>query len=637
MPDEAFDVAVIGGGSAGYVGAIRGAQLGLKVAVIEKEKVGGTCLHRGCIPTKSFLHSSELAHEIQGAAQLGIKTNGVQIDWPAVLKRKDSVVNQLWRGTEFLLKKNKVTVFQGEGVIESEHKVVVKNSGQAINAKNLVVATGSRPKSLPGLNMDGDRVINSDHAVSLDQMPKSIVIVVAGAVGTEFACVYNGYAAKVPLAEFLPTLLPLEDSDVGQQVAKVLGKRGFTVLTGAQLQPDTLKRANGKLTVAVKTGEQSQTIDGERLLVAVGREGITDGFGLEKLDIQVEKGYIKTDEHYRTGHPNVYAAGDVIGNFLLAHVAYYEGEHIMEYIAGKNPKPLDYNRVPRATYTYPQVASLGLSEKQAKDQGLKVKVGKFPLVGNAKSVILGETEGFVKIISDEESGDLLGVFIIGPNATELISETALEAARVDPVGDWGQHPSAPDGLGIRQGSRAGRRRARHPHLTMATKTQEVEAKGGQSRHRSLGLSDDQALRIYEVMRLARAVDERMWLINRQGRAPFVISCQGQEGAQVGTAAALRPGSDWVAPYYRDAGVILWFGMTARDQMLSFFARREDPNSAGRQMPGHFGSRRLHILTGGSPVATQLLHAAGLALASKQRKEDAVTAAYFGDGSASPGA
>ena len=296
MPDEAFDVAVIGGGSAGYVGAIRGAQLGLKVAVIEKEKVGGTCLHRGCIPTKSFLHSSELAHEIQGAAALGIKTDGVQIDWPAVLKRKESVVNQLWRGTEFLLKKNKVTVFQGEGVIESEHKVVVKNSGQAINAKNLVVATGSRPKSLPGLNMDGDRVINSDHAVSLDQMPKSIVIVGAGAVGTEFACVYNGYGAKVTLVEFLPTLLPLEDADVGQQLAKVLSKRGIAVLTGAQLQPDTLKSANGKLTVAVKAGEQNQTIDGERLLVAVGREGITDGFGLEKLDIQVEKGYIKTDE-----------------------------------------------------------------------------------------------------------------------------------------------------------------------------------------------------------------------------------------------------------------------------------------------------------------------------------------------------
>jgi dihydrolipoamide dehydrogenase len=186
-----------------------------------------------------------------------------------------------------------------------------------------------------------------------------------------------------------------------------------------------MKSANGKLTVDVKMGEQTRNVSGEHLLLAVGREGITDGFGLEKLDIQIEKGYIKTDEHYRTGHPSVYAAGDVIGNYLLAHVAYYEGEHIMEYIAGKNPKPLDYNRVPRATYTYPQVASLGLSEKQARDQGLKVKVGKFPLAGNPKSVILGETEGFVKIISDEESAELLGVFIIGPNATELISETAL--------------------------------------------------------------------------------------------------------------------------------------------------------------------------------------------------------------------
>src|SRR3989475_4926397 len=425
MPEEAFDVAVIGGGSAGYVGAIRGAQLGLKVAVIEKEKVGGTCLHRGCIPTKSFLHSSELAHEIQGAAQLGIKADGVQIDWPAVLKRKDSVVNQLWRGTEFLLKKNKVTVFQGEGVIESEHKVVVKNSGQAINAKNLLVATGSRPKSLPGLTMDGNRVINSDHAVNLDQMPKSIVIVGAGAVGTEFACVYHGYGAQVTLVEFLPTLLPAEDAEVGQLLARVLTKRGIKVLTGAQVQPESLKRSNGRVTISAKVGEGIEALEGERVLVAVGREGITKGFGLEKLDIQIDKGFVKVDEHYRTAHPNVYAAGDVIGNYLLAHVAYYEGEHIMEHIAGKNPKPLDYNRVPRATYSYPQVASLGLSEKQAKDQGLNVKVGKFPLAGNAKAVILGETEGFVKIISDADSDELVGVFILGPNATELIAETAL--------------------------------------------------------------------------------------------------------------------------------------------------------------------------------------------------------------------
>jgi dihydrolipoamide dehydrogenase len=425
MPDEPFDVAVIGGGSAGYVGAIRGAQLGLKVAVIEMDKLGGTCLHRGCIPTKSFLHSSELVHTIQGAGALGLKTGGVEVDWPGVLKRKDAVVSQLYRGVEFLMKKNKITVFQGQGVIESENRVTVKETGQTITAKNLVVATGSAPKSLPGLDMDGDRVISSDHAVKLPAMPKSVVIVGAGAVGTEFACVYNGYGAEVTLVEYLPTILPLEDVEVGQQLAKILSKRGIKVVTGAQVQPETLKAKNGRASISAKVGTESQALEAERILVAVGREGITKGFGLEKLDLEVEKGFIKHDEHYRTGHPHVYAAGDVIGNFLLAHVAFYECEHAMEHIAGKDPKPLDYNRVPRATYSYPEVASLGLSEQQAKDRGIKVKVGKFPMVGDAKAVILGETEGFVKIISDADSGDLVGVFILGPNATDLISETAL--------------------------------------------------------------------------------------------------------------------------------------------------------------------------------------------------------------------
>lgn len=425
MPDETFDVAVIGGGSAGYVGAIRGAQLGLKVAVIEKEKVGGTCLHRGCIPTKSFLHSSELAFTMKHAASLGLKVSPPEIDWAQVLKRKEAVVNQLWRGVEFLLKKNKVTVFTGEGVIEAADRVTIKENAATVRARNLVVASGSQPKSLSGLTMDGNVVINSDHAVTLERMPNSVVIVGAGAVGTEFACVYNGYGAQVTLVEFLPTVLPAEDAEVGQMLARVLSKRGIKVLTGAQVQPDTLKRSNGQVTIAAKVGEGTETLQGERVLVAVGREGITRGFGLEKLDIEIEKGFVKVDEHYRTGHPNVYAAGDVIGNYLLAHVAYYEGEHIMEHIAGRNPKPLDYNRVPRATYSYPQVASLGLSEQQAKDQGMNVKVGKFPLAGNAKSVILGETEGFAKLISDADSGDLLGAFLIGPNATDLISEVAL--------------------------------------------------------------------------------------------------------------------------------------------------------------------------------------------------------------------
>src|SRR5207245_3036951 len=246
MPDEAFDVAVIGGGSAGYVGAIRGAQLGLKVAVIEKEKVGGTCLHRGCIPTKSFLHSSELAHQIKSAAGgLGLKVGQPEIDWPQVLKRKEAVVTQLWRGVEFLLKKNKVTVFNGEGVIEAADQVTVKGNGTTVRAKNLAVASGSQPKSLPGLAMDGKAVINSDHAVKLDRMPKSIVIVGAGAVGTEFACVYHGYGAQVTLVEFIPTLLPAEDAEVGQLLARALTKPGIKVLTGAQLQPPPINPPHG--------------------------------------------------------------------------------------------------------------------------------------------------------------------------------------------------------------------------------------------------------------------------------------------------------------------------------------------------------------------------------------------------------
>ena len=425
MPAETFDVAVIGGGSGGYVGAIRGAQLGLKVAVVEKEKVGGTCLHRGCIPTKSFLHSSELAHLIHGAEVFGVKTDTVQIDWPTVLGRKEAVVNQLFRGVEFLLKKNKVSVFKGEGIIEAADRVQVKESGVTLEAKHLIVATGSRPKSLPGLTIDGDRVLSSDHAVILDRLPKSVLVVGAGAVGVEFACVYNGYGVQVILAEFLPTLLPMEDAEVGRQLARILGKRGIQVLTGAQIQPETLARKDGGVRIGARVGEGVQDLEAERVLIAVGREGVTGGFGLEKLDIEIDKGFIKTDEHYRTGHPGVYAVGDVIGNYLLAHVAYQEGMHAMEHIAGKDPKPLDYGRVPRATYSYPQVASLGLSEQQAVAQGRRVKVGKFPLVANSKAVILGETEGFVKVVGDAESGDVLGVFILGPNAAELIAETAL--------------------------------------------------------------------------------------------------------------------------------------------------------------------------------------------------------------------
>jgi dihydrolipoamide dehydrogenase len=275
MPDT-FDVAVIGGGSAGYVGAIRGAQLGLKVAVIEKEKLGGTCLHRGCIPTKSFLHSSELAHQFREAAGLGLKTDGLQIDWPAVLKRKEAVVTKLWQGVEFLMKKNKITVFKGQGIIEAKDRVVVKETGETVTAKNLVVATGSEPKSLPGLVMDGDSVINSDHAVNLQQMPKSLVIVGAGAVGTEFACVYNGYGGEVTLVEFLPTLLPLEDQEVGQMLARILTKRGIKVLTNKNVTKVNRTNNDSKSGQFEIWLDDDSKVTADKFLVATGRQPNTN-------------------------------------------------------------------------------------------------------------------------------------------------------------------------------------------------------------------------------------------------------------------------------------------------------------------------------------------------------------------------
>jgi len=422
-------------------------KLGLKVAIVEKEKLGGTCLHRGCIPTKSFLHSSELAHQVHTMGPLGLKVDGLQVDWPAVLKRKDTVVNQLWRGVEFLMKKNKIAVFKGQGSIESGNTVVVNGTGEKITAKQLLVATGSRPKSLPDLEIDGDRVINSDHAVSLEQMPRSIVIVGAGAVGTEFACVYNGYGAEVTLIEFQPTVLPLEDQEVGQQLAKVLAKRGIKVMTGAQVQPQTLKRSNGKMSVSVKSGDQTQVVEGERLLVAVGREGLTEGFGLEKLDLKIENGYIKTDEHYRTGHPNVYAAGDVIGNYLLAHVAYYEGEHVMEHIAGKNPKPLDYNRVPRATYSYPAGRQPRPFGEAGVGPGPEGQSGQIPARRQRQ---VGHPGGNRGLRQDHQRRRIRGSarrLYHGPERDRADRrDRAGQAPRVDPLGDRRQHSSAPNRL-----------------------------------------------------------------------------------------------------------------------------------------------------------------------------------------------
>jgi dihydrolipoamide dehydrogenase len=451
MDDQQFDICYLGGGMGGYVGAIRAAQLGLRVAVIEREKLGGTCLHRGCIPTKAFLQSAELLHLIRRGADFGILSDQARPDWAQILKYKERVVTQLHRGVEFLMKKNKVAVIPGKGSVRSATEIEVGD--RVVRTRNLVIATGSRPRSLPGLTIDGRRIISSDHAVNLDALPRSVVIIGAGAVGVEFACVYNGLGCDVTLVEYLPVLLPLEDQEVGTELAKVLVKRGIKVLTETQVLGDQVAASDGVVRVPVKgKNAQAQTLNGERVLVAVGREGIVDDWGIEKLDVEpTRQSTIPVEGPQQTTQANVFAVGDVAGGYQFAHKAMHEGIIAAEAVAGKDPKPLDPMRVPRATFSFPQVASLGLSEREAKEQGLSVKVGKFPLRGNGKSLILGETEGFVKIITDGSSGDLVGVFALGANAAELIAEPALAKLLESTAWEIGlavhPHPTVSESMG----------------------------------------------------------------------------------------------------------------------------------------------------------------------------------------------
>lgn len=453
--EDRFDVVVVGGGTGGYVTAIRAAQRGLKVALIEQEKVGGTCLHRGCIPTKALLQSAEVYSLLRQAQDFGVGAENLRLDYPQVLRRKERIVSQLHKGVEYLLKKNGVTVVRGKGKLLSSNNVVVHNGEgeRELQAANVILATGSRAKSLPGLVIDGDRVITSDHAVEMDTLPRSIVIVGAGAVGMEFASLYNALGVEVALVEWLPAVLPLEDGEVSRELATIFQKRGIKILTGARLLTESLRKHKGGVEVEVEIGKggSNEKVKGERLLVAVGREGRVEDLGLEGLNVEVNKGFIKVDGNMRTGVPNVYAIGDVIGGLLLAHVAAAEGIRAVEDIVGGEKVELDYDRVPRCTYCSPQVASLGLSEDEARSRGFSVKVGRFPFRASGKALIQGESQGFAKVVADSTTGELLGVHLLGPHVTELIAEAALakllEATAWEIGSSIHAHPTLAEALG----------------------------------------------------------------------------------------------------------------------------------------------------------------------------------------------
>ena len=424
--EERFDVAIVGGGSGGYVAAIRGGQLGMKVALIEKEKVGGTCLHVGCIPTKSFLETAGLLARIRRGQDYGVKVENAGLDYPQLLKRTDRIINQLTRGVEFLLEKNKVTLIRGEGRLTSPAALVVRTADgheRRLSAENVIIATGSAPKALPDLPFDGERVINSDQALRLKTVPRSVAIIGAGAVGVEFASIFNDFGAEVTLVEMLPALVPLEDGEISTELARAFNRRGIRSFTGARA--GKVEVGKDGVTLEVSHDGQQETLRAEVLLVAVGRAGNVSGMGLEGLSVALERGFIEVDHQQRTAEPGVYAIGDVAGGYLLAHKAMAQGVVAIESIAGQEVEPVEPQRVPRATYCRPAIASVGLSEKEARDQGLAIKVGRFPFRANARALIDGEAEGFAKVVGDERSGEILGVHIIGPHATELIAEPTL--------------------------------------------------------------------------------------------------------------------------------------------------------------------------------------------------------------------
>ena len=424
---QSYDVTVIGSGPGGYVAAIRAAQLGLRTAIVEKwAALGGTCLHIGCIPTKALLHSADVLESAREAAKYGVTTGKVALDLAAVHKFRVDVVRRQARGVEYLMKKNNIAVLAGHGRLKGPGRVeVTPGSGapQSVTTRNVILATGSTVKLLPGMKTDGRRVITSTEALALETVPKSMLVLGAGAVGVEFASIYARFGTSVTIVEMLPRVLPIEDEEISAEMHKALKKRGIEVKVGTRFE--SMKVGEREVEVKVASDKGAETLKGEVLLVAVGRKPVTEDLGLESTKVGVDRGFVKVDAMMRTAEPSIYAIGDIVPTPMLAHLASHEGIVAAEAIAGKNPRPINYDHVPNATYSDPEVASVGLTEAAARARGHKVKVGKFPFPPLGKGRILNAQEGFVKLVGDERYDELLGVHAVGPRVTELIAEGTL--------------------------------------------------------------------------------------------------------------------------------------------------------------------------------------------------------------------
>jgi len=457
LPETIYDVAILGSGPAGYTAAIRAGQYGLKTALIEKDNVlGGTCLHVGCIPTKALLFNAELWDHLKDAKEFGIEgVDSRKLNWAAVQERKAKIVTKHTKGLEFLMKKNKVETVRGYGKLTGSAQngvltIEVSNEGKAsqLKAKNVILATGSQASMLPGLQPD-ERVLTNIEILNLKEIPKSLIVVGAGAVGVEFASIFRSFDTEVTILEMLPRLVPIEDEDISKELARVYRKRGINSFTGAKVEK--VEKTKTGVVVTITVDGKQQKIEAEKILIAVGRKPRTENIGLEKTKIKPDRGFIKTNGWMQTDVPGIYAIGDIVlGTPQLAHVGAMEGIVAVTKIAGKLAKPVDLQKIPNCTYCHPEIGSVGLTEAKAKEQGYNVKVGKFPFTANSRASIVGQHEGFIKIVSDAKYGEILGVHIIGPQATELIAEAVtameLEATVEDLMWTIHAHPTLAEAM-----------------------------------------------------------------------------------------------------------------------------------------------------------------------------------------------
>ncbi|MFI5148733.1 MAG: dihydrolipoyl dehydrogenase [Bacteroidia bacterium] len=421
-----YDLIVIGSGPGGYVAAIRASQLGLKTAVIEKAELGGICLNWGCIPTKALLKSAQVFEYLKHAADYGIKVNNGEADFPAIVKRSRDVADGMSKGIQFLLKKNKIDVIQGFGTVKPGKKVEVKSAdgkSTTFEAKNILLAVGARSRQLPNLKQDGKKVIGYREAMVLPKQPKSMVVVGSGAIGVEFAYFYSTLGTSVTVVEFLPNIVPVEDEEISKQLERSFKKAGIKIMTSSSVE--SVDTAGDGCKVKVKTPKGEEILQADIVLSAVGIEANIDGIGLQEVGIATDKGKILTNPYYQTNIPGYYAIGDCVGGQALAHVASAEGIICVEKIAGHHPEPLDYNNIPGCTYCSPEIASVGYTEKAAKEKGFEIKVGKFPFSASGKASAAGAKDGFIKVIFDAKYGEFLGAHMIGANVTEMIAEVVV--------------------------------------------------------------------------------------------------------------------------------------------------------------------------------------------------------------------